>query len=51
VNGSGAHVPPAVDGTPDRFRLQVWDAGGDVVYDNGGLHALGGGSVQLRPPK
>jgi hypothetical protein len=50
VNGAGAYpfLLSAVDGSPDRFRLQVWTAGGAVVYDNGLLQPLGGGSIKVR---
>jgi hypothetical protein len=38
----------AGDGTPDTFRIQIWDAATEVVvYDNGSDHPLGGGSVVI----
>jgi uncharacterized protein len=51
VNGTGTYAfrLSAVDGDPDRLRFQAWDAGGAVVYDNGPLQPLGGGSIVLRP--
>jgi hypothetical protein len=53
VNGTAGYRfrITALDGSPDRLRFQVWTAGGDVVYDNGALQPLGGGSIVLRPPK
>lgn len=58
VNGAPGYsfLLTAVDGTPDRFRIKVWSAGG-VVYDNGlggsddltatgtTTSVLGGGSI------
>ena len=39
----------ADDGTPDTFRIHVWEdatTGDDVtVYDNGSQQPLGGGSI------
>ena len=53
VNGVGAYpfLLSAVDGSPDRFRLQVWTAGGAVVYDNGLPQPLGGGWHPVRPAR
>jgi hypothetical protein len=36
VNGIGGYgfLLTAYDGNPDRLRLKVWDAGGNIVYDN-----------------
>jgi hypothetical protein len=47
VDGHGFRIT-ALDGSPDRFRLQVWTAGGAVVYDNGALQPIGGGSIVVR---
>jgi hypothetical protein len=34
------------DGSPDTFRIQIWNAAdGTVVYDNGMDQAIGGGSI------
>jgi hypothetical protein len=46
----------AIDGSPDRFRLKVWEKGTDtIVYDNqkgapdgaSPVTALGGGSIVI----
>lgn len=58
INGSGSFgfLLSAIDGSPDKFRIKIWDVGsGDVVYDNnlaGGddadpATALGGGSIVI----
>jgi len=58
INGGGSYgfLLSAVDGTPDKFRIKIWDVGtGDIVYDNnlnGGddadpATALGGGSIVI----
>ncbi|MEW6225218.1 MAG: ExeM/NucH family extracellular endonuclease [Chloroflexota bacterium] len=53
ANGAAAYpfLLSAVDGSPDRLRLQVWTPGGAVAYDNGLLQPLGGGSIQVRPAR
>jgi hypothetical protein len=62
INGQGNYgfLLSAVDGSPDKFRIKIWDVGsGDVVYDNnlgGGddadpATALGGGSIVIHTGK
>jgi len=37
INGTGEYgfMLSAIDGTPDKFRIKIWDKEtGDVVYDN-----------------
>lgn len=47
INGEGTYkfMINADDGNPDAFRIQIWDAGDGLVYDNGSQQALGGGSI------
>lgn len=58
INGAGNYgfLLAARDGTPDKFRIKIWDVGtSEVVYDNnlgGGddaepATALGGGSIVI----
>ena len=51
INGLGAYGfrVSATDGSPDTFRIQIWDAiTGEPVYDNGSAQALGGGSIVIK---
>jgi WD40 repeat protein len=44
----------ATDGQPDSFRIKIWyeDEGGEIlVYDNGFIQALGGGSIAIHKGK
>jgi uncharacterized repeat protein (TIGR01451 family) len=50
----------AIDGSPDRFRIKIWQTGGTVIYDNligGGVDeadpttSISGGSIVLHIPK
>jgi hypothetical protein len=49
INGAGDYgfMIWATDGSPDTFRIQIWDQnnGDAVVYDNGVQQSLGGGSI------
>jgi hypothetical protein len=48
INGSGNYgfMLWATDGSPDTFRIKIWDAVTEVVvYDNGTEQAIGGGSI------
>ena len=48
INGAGSYgfILTANDATTDTFRIKIWDAAtGNVVYDNNGDTALGGGSI------
>jgi len=47
INGQGTYAfkITADDGNPDTFRIQIWEAGGGLVYDNGSQQPLGGGSI------
>ncbi|MCJ7584251.1 MAG: PKD domain-containing protein, partial [Anaerolineales bacterium] len=49
INGQGTYkfMLSADDGSPDKFRIQIWDAGDGLVYDNGSQQALGGGSIVI----
>ncbi len=49
INGQGLYnfMITAVDGSPDTFRIKIWDADGNVIYDNGSQQALGGGSITV----
>ncbi len=58
INGSGAYgfMLTATDGSPDRFRIKIWDKlTGEVIYDNMPgqaddalpTTALGGGSIVI----
>jgi len=62
INGQGNYgfLLSALDGSPDMFRIKIWDVGsGEVVYDNnlgGGddaepATALGGGSIVIHTGK
>lgn len=62
LNGIGGHrfVLSAVDDSPDRIRMRIWnDVTGVVVYDNQAAEgidasartAIGGGQIQIHPPK
>ncbi len=59
VNGEGVYgfMLTAVDGSPDRFRLKIWEKGTDtIVYDNqmgaadtaGLTTTIGGGSIVIQ---
>ncbi|HSK66644.1 MAG TPA: hypothetical protein VK888_06930, partial [Anaerolineales bacterium] len=48
INGAGNYgfMLWATDGSPDKFRIQIWDADTEVVvYDNGTDQPIGGGSI------
>jgi hypothetical protein len=48
INGAGNYgfMLWAGDGSPDTFRIQIWDAATEVVvYDNGSNQPIGGGSI------
>jgi hypothetical protein len=48
INGTGNYgfMLWATDGSPDKFRIKIWDAATEaVVYDNGTDQAIGGGSI------
>ena len=48
INGQGNYgfMLWAGDGSPDTFRIQIWDATTEVVvYDNGVAQTIGGGSI------
>ena len=60
INGSGSYgfLLTAYDGSPDRFRIRIWDkSNGNTIYDNApgnpddidtaNPQALGGGSIQV----
>ena len=49
VNGSGSYtfLIWATDGSPDTFRIQITNSGGNIVYDNGTQQALAGGSIAI----
>jgi len=50
----------AIDGSPDKFRIKIWDkATGEVIYDNhlgasdtaDPVTAIQGGSIVIYKPK
>ena len=48
INGAGNYgfMLWAGDGSPDTFRIKIWDVASEaVVYDNGTNQAIGGGSI------
>jgi hypothetical protein len=48
INGTGSYqfMLWAGDGTPDTFRIKIWDAATEVVvYDNGINQPISGGSI------
>ena len=53
INGQGSYkfMLSADDGTPDTFRIHIWEdfvSGGEVtLYDNGSQQPLGGGSIKV----
>jgi hypothetical protein len=63
VNGAAGYgfLLSAIDGSPDKFRIKVWQTGGNVIYDNqviGGTGenadpttAIAGGSIVIHVPK
>lgn len=62
INGAGdyAFMVSAIDGSPDRFRIRIWDkTTGTVIYDNqigaaddaNPTMALGGGSITIHTGK
>jgi hypothetical protein len=62
LNGYGAYgfMLSAIDGTPDRFRIKIWDQfSGEVVYDNqlgaaddaDPVTAIGGGAIVVHKAK
>jgi PKD repeat protein len=62
INGTGdyAFMVSAIDGSPDRFRIRIWDkTTGTVIYDNqvgaaddaNPTMALGGGSITIHAGK
>jgi len=62
INGVGEYgfLLTAIDGTPDKFRIKIWDmATGEVIYDNqpgesdtaDPTTAIGGGSIVIHKAK
>jgi hypothetical protein len=55
INGAGDYKFQiwAGDGKPDTFRIKVWEqnGGGTVIYDNGPVQAIGGGSIVIHAKK
>lgn len=49
INGQGTFkfMISADDDSPDIFRIQIWEAGGGLFYDNGPQQPLGGGSIVI----
>lgn len=49
INGQGTYtfMINAVDDSLDTFRIQIWEAGGGLFYDNGSDQSLGGGSIVI----
>jgi predicted extracellular nuclease len=51
INGQGSYgfMVWAGDGSPDTFRIKIWNGTdeSDVVYDNGVQQAMGGGSIVI----
>ena len=47
INGEGTYrfMLWAGDGTPDTFRIKIWEGEDNTVYDNGVNQAIGGGSI------
>jgi hypothetical protein len=60
INGSGTYTfnLTVIDGSPDRIRMKIWDATGQIVYDNqtgaadtaDPVTAIGGGSIVIHKP-
>jgi internalin A len=54
INGQGDYffMLWAKDGSPDTFRIQIWDkATSKILYDNGTAQAIGGGSIVVHTRK
>ncbi len=62
INGAGEYgfMLTAIDGSPDKFRIKIWDmATGEIVYDNmlgaadtdDPITAIGGGSIVIHKEK
>lgn len=63
VNGAGGYgfLLSAIDGSPDKFRIKIWQLGGSVIYDNnvgGGagdnadpVTSIAAGSIVIHVPK
>jgi uncharacterized repeat protein (TIGR01451 family) len=63
VNGVAGYgfLLSAIDGSPDKFRIKIWQSGGSVIYDNqvsGGAGdnadpttGIAGGSIVIHVPK
>lgn len=62
INGAGEYkfMLTAIDGSPDKFRIKIWDkATGDVIYDNQvgaedtaePTTVIQGGSIVIHKPK
>jgi hypothetical protein len=58
INGAGEYkfMLTAIDGSPDKFRIKIWDkVTGEVIYDNQSgardsadpVTAIGGGSIVI----
>lgn len=49
INGQGTYtfMINAIDDSPDTFRIQIWEDGGGLLYDNGSDQSLGGGSIVI----
>ncbi|MCU0487070.1 MAG: hypothetical protein MUC85_13280, partial [Anaerolineales bacterium] len=58
INGAGEYkfILTAIDGSPDKFRIKIWDkVTGEVIYDNQAgardaadpVTAIGGGSIVI----
>lgn len=45
INGNGDYdfMLTAIDNSPDKFRIKIWEIGGGIVYDNNTTCVLGGG--------
>jgi chitodextrinase len=48
INGAGTYqfMLWGGDGSPDTFRIKIWDASGDI-YDNGVQQAIGAGNIVI----
>ncbi len=53
INGLGAYEfkVAATDGSPDTFRIQIWDEDSTLIYDNQFGTAIGGGNIVIHKAK